>query len=59
MDNMDVIFRSPVNLFKTVLSILHVLMDGLVLFIMCQIAKFAVRGEDLPRALLYLSAQNI
>ena len=24
-----------------------------------QIAKFAVRGEDLPHALLYLSAQNI
>ena len=24
-----------------------------------QIAKFAVRGYDLPRALLYLSAQNI
>ena len=35
MDYMYVIFRSPVNLFKTVLSILYVLMDGLVVFIMC------------------------
>ena len=30
-----------------------------ILAALSQIAKFAVRGEDLPRALLYLSAQNI
>ena len=35
MDYMYVIFRSPVNLFERVLSILYVLMDGLVVFIMC------------------------
>ena len=40
MDNMYVIFRSPVNLFKTVLSILYVLMDGLVVFIMCIVCQF-------------------
>ena len=40
MDNMYVIFRSPVNLFKTGLSILYVLMDGLVVFIMCIVCQF-------------------
>ena len=37
---MYVIFRSPVNLFKTVLSILYVLMDGLVVFVMCIVFHF-------------------
>ena len=40
MDYMYVIFRSPVNLFKKVLSILYVLMDGLVVFVMCIVFHF-------------------
>ena len=40
MGNMYVIFRSPVNLFKTVLSILYVSMDGLDVFIMWIVCQF-------------------